>query len=35
MRLISVGSEIRISRNVYATDGRLLVYPTVGVRYRF
>jgi len=33
--LVSVGSEIRVSRNVYATDGRLLVYPTVGVRYLF
>jgi hypothetical protein len=33
--LVSVGSEIRISRNVYATDGRLLIYPTAGVRYLF
>jgi hypothetical protein len=33
--LLSVGSEIRISRDVYAVDGRLLVYPTVGVRYLF
>jgi hypothetical protein len=33
--LVSVGSEIRVSRNVYATDGRLLVYPTLGVRYLF
>ena len=33
--LVSVGSEIRISRDVYAIDGRLLVYPTVGVRYLF
>lgn len=33
--LLSVGSEIRISRDVYAIDGRLLVYPTVGVRYLF
>jgi hypothetical protein len=33
--LVSVGSEVRVSRNVYATDGRLLVYPTLGVRYLF
>jgi Domain of unknown function (DUF5020) len=33
--LVSVGSEVRLSSNVYATDGRLLVYPTVGVRYLF
>jgi hypothetical protein len=33
--LLSVGSEIRISRDVYAADGRLLIYPTVGVRYLF
>lgn len=33
--LFSVGSEVRVSRNVYATDGRLLVYPTLGVRYAF
>jgi len=33
--LLSVGSEIRVSRDVYANDGRLLVYPTVGVRYLF
>ena len=33
--LVSVGSEVRLSRNVYAPDGRLLVYPTVGVRYLF
>lgn len=33
--LVSVGSNVRVSRNVYATDGRLLVYPTVGVRYLF
>lgn len=33
--LVSIGSEVRISRDVYATDGRLLVYPTVGVRYLF
>ena len=26
--LVSVGSNVRVSRNVYATDGRLLVYPT-------
>jgi hypothetical protein len=32
---ISVGSEVRVSRNVYATDERLLVYPTLGVRYLF
>jgi hypothetical protein len=32
---ISIGSEIRVSYNVYATDGRLLVYPTTGVRYLF
>lgn len=32
---ISLGSEVRVSRNVYAADGRLLVYPTVGVRYLF
>jgi hypothetical protein len=32
---VSVGSEVRVSRNVYATDGRLLVYPTLGVRYLF
>jgi len=30
---LSVGSEIRVSRNVYAADARLLVYPTIGVRY--
>jgi hypothetical protein len=35
LSLISVGCEIRVSRNVYATDGRLLVYPTVGIRYLF
>lgn len=34
-KLISVGSEIRVSRNVYASDGRLLVYPTLGLRYQF
>ena len=33
--LVSVGSNVRVSRNVYATDGRLLVYPTAGVRYLF
>lgn len=33
--LVSVGSEVRVSRNVYATDGRVLVYPTLGVRYLF
>jgi len=33
--LVSVGSEVRVSRNVYANDGRLLVYPTLGVRYLF
>ena len=33
--LVSVGSNVRVSRNVYATDGRLLVYPTLGIRYRF
>jgi uncharacterized protein DUF5020 len=33
--LLSVGSEIRVSREVYSTDGRLLVYPTVGIRYLF
>jgi hypothetical protein len=33
--LVSVGTEVRISRDVYATDGRLLVYPTVGMRYLF
>lgn len=33
--LVSVGSEIRVSRNVYASDGRVLVYPTLGVRYLF
>jgi hypothetical protein len=33
--LVSVGSEVRIFRDVYATDGRLLVYPTLGVRYLF
>jgi hypothetical protein len=32
---ISVGSEIRVSYNVYATDGRVLVYPTIGIRYLF
>jgi hypothetical protein len=32
---LSLGSEIRLSTNVYATDGRLLVYPTVGIRYLF
>jgi len=32
---VSVGSEVRLSRNVYATDGRVLVYPTLGVRYLF
>jgi hypothetical protein len=32
---ISVGSEIRVSSNVYATDGRLLIYPTIGTRYLF
>jgi hypothetical protein len=33
--LVWVGSEIRVSRNVYTTDGRLLLYPTAGVRYLF
>ena len=33
--LVSIGSEVRLSRNVYATDGRLLVYPTLGIRYLF
>jgi len=33
--LVSVGSEVRVSRNVYAADGRLLVYPTLGMRYLF
>jgi hypothetical protein len=33
--LVSVGSEVRVSRNVFATDGRLLVYPTLGLRYQF
>ncbi|MEP7001739.1 MAG: DUF5020 family protein [bacterium] len=33
--LVSVGTEIRVSRDVYATDGRLLVYPTIGLRYLF
>ena len=32
--VVSIGSEIRVSRNVYATDGRVLVYPTLGVRYK-
>ncbi len=32
---ISVGSEIRVSYNGYATDGRLLIYPTIGTRYLF
>jgi len=32
---ISVGSEIRVSRNVFTADGRLLVYPTLGARYLF
>jgi hypothetical protein len=32
---ISIGSNVRISRNVYATDGRVVVYPTTGVRYAF
>jgi len=32
--LLSVGSEIRISRDVYTVDGRLLLYPTVGMRYQ-
>ena len=35
MGLVSVGSNVRVSRNVYATDGRLLIYPTAGVRYLF
>jgi len=30
---LSVGTEIRVSRNVYAADGRLLIYPTIGLRY--
>ena len=30
---LSIGSVIRVSRNVYTTDGRLLVYPTIGLRY--
>jgi hypothetical protein len=33
--LVSVGSNFRVSQNVYATDGRLLVYPTLGLRYLF
>ena len=32
---ISVGSRINVSSNVYATNGRLLIYPTVGARYLF
>lgn len=32
---LSCGSLIRVSYNVYATDGRLLLYPTVGIRYFF
>jgi hypothetical protein len=32
---ISVGSETRISVNVYATDHKLHVYPTIGGRYQF
>ena len=32
---ISVGSEIRVSYNVYATDARLVVYPTIAMRYLF
>jgi hypothetical protein len=31
---VSLGSEIRVSRNVYASDGRLLIYPTLGIRYQ-
>ena len=33
--LVSIGSNVRISRNVYATDGRVVVYPTLGLRYAF
>jgi Domain of unknown function (DUF5020) len=33
--LVSVGTEVRVSRDVYETDGRLLVYPTLGMRYLF
>jgi Domain of unknown function (DUF5020) len=33
--LVSVGTDVRVSRNVYATDGRLLAYPTIGMRYLF
>jgi len=32
---IAVGSETRVSVNVYATDHRLHVYPTIGVRYLY
>lgn len=33
--LVWLGSEVRISRDVYATDGRFLIYPTLGIRYLF
>jgi hypothetical protein len=33
--LVSIGSNVRISRNVYASDGRVVVYPTLGARYAF
>lgn len=33
--LVSLGSNVRVSRNVYATDGRVVVYPTLGLRYAF
>src|SRR5262249_22444961 len=32
---LSVGTMIRVSRNVFAADARLLIYPTIGVRYAF
>lgn len=31
----SVGTYVRTTRNVYATDDRWVVYPSVGVRYSF
>jgi len=32
---LSCGSLIRVSYNVFTADGRLLLYPTVGIRYSF
>jgi hypothetical protein len=33
--LVWAGSNVRVSRNVYAGDGRVVFYPTLGLRYAF